>query len=81
MTARTVENRTSSTPITDALYGKKGARRKKPAQQRRVNPRHTFSVGANLSPETFTALETLKGELSDRPAKKRRPRRRKERAS
>lgn len=75
MTAGTVEQRTASTPITDAIYGRKGARRaKKPAPAARRNPRHTFAVGANLSPETFTALETLKEQLAERPAKRRRHR-------
>lgn len=73
MTKQTVERGGSSTPITDALYGRKDARRRAKKSPTR-NPRHTFSVGASLSPETFTALETLKGQLSEPKPKRRRRR-------
>lgn len=56
----------ASTPITDAVYGRKGARRAKKSAPARRDARHAFSVGANLPPETFTALETLKEYLAQR---------------
>ncbi len=74
MATATVERGGSSTPITDAVYGRKDARRRAKKSPTR-NPRHGFQVGANLSPETFTALETLKGQLSAPKKRKRRPRR------
>lgn len=58
-----------ATPITDALYGKKKSRGK-PSKARR-HDHHTFTVGATLAPETFTALEQLKAELG-KPKRRRR---------
>lgn len=57
-----VERSGSSTPITDAVYGRKGARKaKKRSPKRPIEPQHTFRV--SLSPETVTALEALKAQL------------------
>jgi hypothetical protein len=48
--------RTSSTPITDAMYGK-GRKARKPAPPRRdINPRHGFSIAGQLDAETLRAL-------------------------
>lgn len=62
--------RSHATPITDALYGKKNRRAPKPDKARR-NDHRTFTVGATLAPETFTALEQLKAELM-KPKRRRR---------
>ena len=61
-----------ATPITDAIYGKKKYRRPaRPAPIQR-NDHRTFTVGAGLSPETFTALEQLKTQLPATPKRRRR---------
>ncbi len=46
----------SSTPITDAMFGK-GRKSRKPVQPKReVNPRHGFSIAGQLDAETLRAL-------------------------
>jgi hypothetical protein len=67
MTGSTVANQGGTTPITDAVYGKK-PRRKAPASVTR-NPRHTFR--AQLDADTVDALERLKGKLIRKQGRRR----------
>lgn len=49
--------RTTSSPITDAVYPRRGKAPRKPVPTKReVSPRHGFSLAAKLDAETLRAL-------------------------
>lgn len=73
-------DRLSNTPITDAVYGKKAAHRKPPANKPVRKPR-TTTLGEVLPASTATALVALRAELEAAQPKKRRRKPRPKKAS
>lgn len=68
-----------NSPITDAVYGKKAAR-KKPAKPSR-KPRLGTTLGELLDPSAAASLVALRAELEAAQPKKRKPRPRKPKQS
>lgn len=67
-------DRTTLNPITDAVYGRKAAHRKPPANKPVRKARET-TVGEAVDAHTAAALVALRAELlAATPIKKRRPR-------